>query len=263
GHAGAERGSAFEPVDEAVASRPGVRPQPERRRRLDVARDQLGRGAEAAGREHDRLAAVERCGVPQSQRLDAPRQPLGESACVEAHSGRERILRLVLDDRCADRPQPVQRVVESLPDELLDALVSGRALAPERLPVRVAPHDAGAEQHRAARPRPLLVDDGGEPELASADSGHQPGHPPPPDDHRSEKLALCSTYSMRTPSGPERNTAKVFAASTVDSTSIPSSSASATASAAESTSTARWFSSGRSLGSTGPGWTSTNAPPTS
>ena len=42
-------------------------------------------------------------------------------------------------------------------------------------------------------------------------------------DHVSENVGLCSTYSMRTRSGPQRNAAYVFAASTTDSTSIPSS----------------------------------------
>ena len=39
----------------------------------------------------------------------------------------------------------------------------------------------------------------------------------------SENVGLCSTYSMRTPLRPRRNTAYVFAASTTYSTSMPSS----------------------------------------
>jgi len=62
----------------------------------------------------------------------------------------------------------------------------------------------------------------------------------------SEKVGLCSTYSIRTRSGPQRKTAYVFGASTTLSTSTPSSSASAMCSSAESTRTARWLRSGRS-----------------
>ena len=78
-----------------------------------------------------------------------------------------------------------------------------------------------------------------------------------------EKLGLCSTYSMRTRSGPQRKTAYVFAASTTLSTSTPSSSASLMCSSAESTRTARWFSNGLSGSPGSPGWNSTKAPPTS
>ena len=79
----------------------------------------------------------------------------------------------------------------------------------------------------------------------------------------SENVGLCSTYSTLTRSGPQTKTAYVFAASTTLSISIPSSRASAMCSSADSTSTARWLSSGRSGSPGSPWWNSTYAPPTS
>ena len=78
-----------------------------------------------------------------------------------------------------------------------------------------------------------------------------------------ENVGLCSTYSTRTRSGPQRNTAYVFAASTTSSISTPRSFAAAMCSSAESTRTARWLSSGLSGAPGSPGWNSTYAPPTS
>src|ERR687897_248603 len=62
----------------------------------------------------------------------------------------------------------------------------------------------------------------------------------------SAKPGLCSTYSIRTPSGPRRKTANVFFASFTSSISNPAPSASSCTPYASSTSSARWFSSGRS-----------------
>ena len=61
----------------------------------------------------------------------------------------------------------------------------------------------------------------------------------------SAKPGLCSTYSTRTPSGPRRKTANVFAASLTSSISRPAPSASSWTPCASSTSSARWFRSGR------------------
>src|SRR5205823_10477350 len=95
-------------------------------------------------------------------------------------------------------------------------------------------------------------------ELAEAGGGDEACHPRPCDNgHVSENVGLCSTYSICTRSGPQRNAAYVFAASTTDSTSIPRSPASAITSSAEPTSTARWFSSGRSGTPGVPDWNST------
>src|SRR5207248_2733296 len=173
------------------------------------------------------------------QRADACNQGIGEAAGIEPLPSSERVLGVLLQDGDPDGAQPVERLVEPLPDEPLQAYVPARALVAELLPLAMAPDDARAQQHRTARPRALLVDDRVEAEFARADGGDETRHPRSCDDHLSEKLGLCSTYSMRMPSGPVRKAAYVFGASTVDSTSTPSSSASATTSSAESTSTAR------------------------
>src|SRR5581483_113287 len=161
-----------------------------------------------------------------------------------------------------------ERVVEPVPDQGLEILVAAGALCAEVVPLEVAPDDAAGEQHRAPHPRPLLHDLRLDTELAQACGGDQPCHPGSCDEHgarryRSENVGLCSTYSMRTCSGPRRNTAYVFGASTTLSISTPRSFAAAMCSSAESTSTAMWLSSGRSGAPGSPGWNSTQAPPTS
>src|SRR5262249_32150301 len=163
------------------------------------------------------------------------------AARLEALSGRARVRRLLPDDRRALRDEPLERVVEPLPDETLQAFVAARALGAELLEPPVSPDDAAREQHRPADARPLFADDRAESELAGARCGDEPGHAGARDRDRQvrENEGLCSTYSRRTRSGPQTNTAKVFAASTTLSTSKSASSASA----AESTSTARWLSS--------------------
>jgi len=62
---------------------------------------------------------------------------------------------------CAARARQLglsPRVVEPLPHEPLKLLVAAWALAPEVVPLDVAPDDAARQQHRAARTRPLLDD---------------------------------------------------------------------------------------------------------
>src|SRR5207249_12251498 len=54
--------------------------------------------------------------------------------------------------------------------------------------------------------------------LACARGGGQSRHPRPRDDYLRANPGLCSTYSMRTRSGPQTKTARVFAASTTLST---------------------------------------------
>src|SRR5581483_11118521 len=145
----------------------------------------------------------------------------------------------------------------------LQPLVASRAFAAEFAPLAMTPHDARRKAHRAAWAGALLVHGRVGAELAGPDGGDEPRHPGTGDDHVNENVGLCSTYSIRTPSGPRRNAAYVLAASTTDSTSMPSSSASATCASAESTSTARWFRSGRSGRPGSPGTSSTKAPSSS
>ena len=105
------------------------------------------------------------------------------------------------------------------------------------------------------------------PELAQARGGDEARHPRARDRDAptqvSENVGLCSTYSIRTRSGPQTKTASVFGASTTLSISTPRSRAAATCSSAESTRTARWLRSGRSGAPGSPGWNSIHAPPTS
>src|SRR5204862_3339759 len=104
------------------------------------------------------------------------------------------------------------------------------------------------QAHRPADVVPLLEDLDIGSELPRPCCRREAGHPGPRDDqlgHFRAKPGLCSTYSIRIPYGPVTNTAQVFAAST-SSYSSPRSRALSTCSLYESTSSARWFSSGRS-----------------
>ncbi|MDX6465385.1 MAG: hypothetical protein QOI27_425 [Gaiellaceae bacterium] len=108
----------------------------------------------------------------------------------------------------------------------------GKRLAEQQgLLLRANPWSDGAGLEHARR----------EAELAGARGAHEPGHAGACNDHGyvKENVGLCSTYSTRTRSGPQRNTAYVFGASTTSSTSTPRSFAAAMCSSADSTSTAR------------------------
>ena len=181
-------------------------------------------------------------------------------ARVEAPPRRERV-RVVGLARCAEPLEPVERLVEPLPDEPLERLVAAGTLAPELLEVAVAP-DRRRSRAASSRPArsPFSSTRTSTPSSRSAGRGDEPRHPRSENgDQRSEKLALCSTYSSLTRSGPQTNTAKVFAASTTSATSTPSS----CAGAASSTRTPRWLSSGRSRLAAVALDSSRNAPPTS
>src|SRR5581483_9374951 len=172
-----------------------------------VPRDERRGPAEAARGENRRPASVERRGLADPQRGRPLDERVRELPRVESLAGRQWVLRVLRRDVGALAAQPLERVVQALPDEPLKPLVACRALAAKHLPLPVPPDDAGAEHHRAAGPRSLLVHDRSEAELASADGGDEPRHPRAGDDHFSEKLGLCSTYSILTPSGPVMNAA--------------------------------------------------------
>src|SRR5262249_45766203 len=159
------------------------------------------------------------------------REHVRQRARLEAQADRQRVAGLLPDDLGAERAQPLEPLVEPLDDDALQLGVAARALLAERLEVAIAPGDARREEHRPAGTVSLLVHDRVEPELARADSRAEAGHAGPCDVQSlgaqvSENVGLCSTYSMRTRSGPQRKTASVFAASTKRSTSMPRSSAS-------------------------------------
>src|SRR4029453_9414847 len=97
--------------------------------------------------------------------------------------------------------------------------------------VGVAPDDAAGAQHRPTWAVALLQHPNLGTQLAPAGGGDEPGHARSENgDQRSEKLALCSTYSSLTRSGPQTKTAKVFGASTTSATSTPISCAGAASS---------------------------------
>src|SRR5207249_3669918 len=106
------------------------------------------------------------------------------------------------------RNEPLERVVEPLPDEPLQPGVAAGALLAKRREVAVPPHNARREEHRPADPCSLFADDDLPPELTQPGGGDEAGHAGARDgNHVKLNVGLCSTYSMRTPSGPHRNAA--------------------------------------------------------
>src|SRR5205807_9511955 len=100
------------------------------------------------------------------------------------------------------------------------------------------PDDAAGDEQRAAWTSCLPASDCADAELTPPHGRAEAGHPRAGNGYFNEKVGLCSTYSIRTRSGPQTNTARVFAASTTFST-MPIDSASSVCSSAESTRTAR------------------------
>src|SRR6185437_10232272 len=191
-------------------------------------------------------------------------QRVRQATWVEAAPDDAWVAGLGRHERGAQRLEPVECVIEPLDDQPLEPRVAVRALAAEFVERAVAPDDPARKQHRAARPIAFLEHHRREAELSGPRRGAEPGHARAGDKQLGEREAsLCSTYSIRTRSGPQTKTAYVFGASTTSSISTPSSSASEMCSSADSTSTARWFSSGRAGWPGSPSWNSTKAPPTS
>src|SRR6185437_12058586 len=132
---------------------------------------------ETAGREQDRPLDV----LPQRRlELDRARR-LGEEPCesarVVAPTGRERVLGVAPDRLRPERLEPAETVVEPFPDQPLQPLVAARAFRAKALPLKMPPDDAGGQEHRAARPRPLLEHARLEPELAEAHGRNEARHP--------------------------------------------------------------------------------------
>src|SRR5215208_6486248 len=147
-----------------------------------------------------------RCGPLHTTLLDKRARELGG---IEPRPRGERVRGFFTHGDGARGDEPLERVVEAVPDQPLQRGVAAGALATEVVPLAVAPDHARRQQHRAARPRPLLPHGHGDAELTEARGGHEAGHPGPrhDDGHVNENVGLCSTYSMRTRSGPHRNTA--------------------------------------------------------
>src|SRR6188472_2815870 len=190
----------------------------------------------------------------------------GEAARVEALADRARVARLALEDRSAERLEPVEPFVQALEDQALQGGVAAGTLRAEVLELAVAPDDAAREEHRSAGTVALLEHDRLGAELTRTRGRGQSGHARTGNEqlgYLSANVGFCSTYSIFTRSGPQTKIASVFGASTTSATSIPACFASSSVSSAESTSTARWFRSGFSGSPGSPGWNSTKAPPTS
>src|SRR4029077_10162010 len=70
---------------------------------------------------------------------------------------------------------PSEPLVEPVEHEPLQPLVAARALRPELVEASIAPDHAAREQHRTARPRPLLQHERCRAQLARPRSGAEPG----------------------------------------------------------------------------------------
>src|SRR5919106_1586500 len=182
-------------------------------------------------------------------------QRLSQPLRVEAHSGGQWVSRLARHRGPSQRLQPPDVRVKPLEQQLLQISVAARALGVEPVQLPVAPDHPARQPHRPAGAVQLLVHRRRRAQPASLRRRHQAGHSCAGHykvGQTSAKPGLCSTYSIRTPAGPRRKTANVFGASLTSSISTPRRSASRCTSSAESTSSAMWFSSGRSPSSVSP-----------
>ena len=174
-HAGGHRRSVCERPIERIARAPRIRAQEQS--------PLLGEAtAEAARRKHDRRLG-DGCERRLQPHVRARGEQRGERARIESLARRARVLRVLPHRLGAERDEPRERVVETLPYEPLERFVAARALGPEVLPPEVTPHDAAREQHRAADARPLLDHHRLEPQLARAHGGDEPGHAGSHDEH--------------------------------------------------------------------------------
>ena len=133
---------------------------------------------EAARRKNRRLGR----GLSESHVTGTPRERLRQPARIEPLTDRAGIAGLVRDDGRAERLEPGDSVVEPLPHDPLQALVAAWTLRAEFVPLAESPDDAARQQHRAAGPRSLFVDDRRCAELARTHGRAQPGHTPARDD---------------------------------------------------------------------------------
>src|SRR5215204_2769038 len=131
-----------------------------------------------------------RCGTLHTTFLDKRARELGR---IEPRPRRERILGFFAHRDGAGGDQPLERVVEVLPDQPLQPGVAAGALATEVVPLAVAPDHARRQQHRTARSRPLLPHGRRDAELAGARAANEAAHPgPPPDDGHVTRTWACA-----------------------------------------------------------------------
>jgi len=182
---------------------------------MDVLGDEASVSLKAARRKN---RGCLRCIFDQANVTSHAHERLGQTSRIEPLADGAWITGVGLDDRRTERLQPRQSLVEPLPHHTLERLVATRTLRTKLVPLTETPDDATREEHRAPRTRSLFVHHGRRTELARASRRGQTGHAGPRDDYCSANPGLCSTYSMRTRSGPHTKTARVFAASTTLST---------------------------------------------
>ncbi len=73
----------------------------------------------AAGRDHERLAGHQAGANAEAHIPRGPDERVGQASRVEAPAGRERPVRVGGDHRGAETLEPVERVVQTLPDQAL------------------------------------------------------------------------------------------------------------------------------------------------
>ena len=107
------------------------------------------------------------------------RERLRERPCVEPDAGGAGVAGRALDDPGATLLEPGEVVVETLVDEPLELDSAPGAFAEEVVELAVAPDDAAGEEHRAARPVALLVDDDFVPRDVASTAATRPARPAP------------------------------------------------------------------------------------
>ncbi len=139
---------------------------------MNVLVDERSVALKAARRENRRLPR----NLAEPHVTRRTHQRVGKTPWIEALADGARIPSLVRDDGRAQRLEPRDPVVEPFPHDALQALVAGRTLGAEVLPVAETPDHAARQQHRTAGARPLLVHHRCCPELACTHGRAEAGH---------------------------------------------------------------------------------------
>ena len=174
---------------EAVALAPRVRAEQEAARAPAARGSRRSRGSSARS----------------SSRPDARHAPSSATSCFGSKraTDRQRVARLAREQLDAERLQPVERVVELLDDRSRERLVCPQGTAPGGRRASDSASEAAREEHRAARPRALLVDDRRGAELAGR-GRPRPGRPCRPRRHESAISVRTTACARRTRAGPAR-----------------------------------------------------------
>src|SRR5581483_11116898 len=130
--------------------------------------------------------------------LHVLRQKLRQRPRVEALPGRDRVLGVVPDGLRSERDEPLERLVEPVVDEPLQALVAAGTLEPELLPLEMPPDHAAREEHRAAGSGSPLDQPRSTAELARPRGADEAGHAGSGDQHTRITSARTSACARRT-----------------------------------------------------------------